>query len=305
MTLIELKYILATARELNYTRAAKACHVSQPTLSQAIKKFESRYRIQLFERHNQAITLTEAGKRVVLQATRVMNEVSQLVEITTEQQSQLSTPISFGAIHSVSPYILPDLIPRVKQLAPDMPMLIKEDITDTLLEEIKSAQLDVALLALPIHADSLLSLPIFQEEFYLALPSKHELSTEASISHADISQEDILLLGDGHCYREQVINACPECANKRPGSRTISGTSLETVRHMVASGLGISVVPAIATSEQFNVQNVCYRPFREEKKPHRQIALVWRKSFSRPKAISVIKKALLLSLKKAPVELLV
>ncbi|MFA7387624.1 MAG: hydrogen peroxide-inducible genes activator [Thiohalobacteraceae bacterium] len=296
MTLTELRYLVALAHTRHFGRAATSCFVSQPTLSVAIKKLEDELGVQLFERRKQEVSLTEIGARVVEQAQRVMEEVNAIKELANDGRDQLKGPLRLGAIYTLGPYLFPPLIPLLHERAPQMPLIIEENYTARLSERLRQGELDAALLALPFAEPGLVTLPLYDEPFVVVVPSSHPWSRRAAIPAGELAHEPLLMLGSGHCFRDQVMAACPGCGPRldHPNlAQTVEGTSLETIRHMVASGMGITVLPATAVAaDRYAQRLVTIRRF-EPPEPQRRVALVWRASFTRPKAIEVLRKAIL------------
>jgi len=295
MTLTELRYIVAVARERHFGRAARACFVSQPTLSIAIKKLEEELDVQLFERQASEITVTPVGEQVIAQAQRTLEAAEGVRQAAQQGKDQLSGPLRIGAIYTIGPYLFPDLIPRLRKLAPDMPLVIEENYTATLAEKLKHGELDVIILALPFREQGLLTLPLYEEPFVVLMPTAHPLTQRKTIKSAHLEKENVLLLGEGHCFRDQVLEACPACIPK-PGlegglANSIVGSSLETIRHMVVSGLGITVLPCTAAgADRYSQRLLAVRRFASPV-PRRAVALAWRVSFPRPKVIDVISEA--------------
>lgn len=298
MTLTELRYLVALAQQRHFGRAAEACFVSQPTLSVAIKKLESELGVELFERRRQEVTLTAAGERIVRQAERVLEEAAIIKELAEEGRDPLNGPLRVGAIYTVGPYLFPHLIPVLHERAPRMPLVIEENYTARLAERLRQGELDLIVVALPFAEQGIITLPIYDEPFVVVIPSGHPWQAREAIPAGALAEESLLLLGRGHCFRDQVLDACPACAHQGGADRlaqTVEGTSLETVRHMVASGLGITVLPATAAgADRYAQRLVAVRRFTAPE-PQRRIALAWRKSFPRPKAIEEVRQAILAS----------
>lgn len=298
MTLTELRYLVALAQQRHFGRAAEACFVSQPTLSVAIKKLESELGVELFERRKQEVTLTAAGERIVRQAERVLEEAAAIRELAEEGRDQLNGPLRVGAIYTVGPYLFPHLIPVLHERAPHMPLVIEENYTARLAERLRQGELDLIVIALPFTEQGIITLPIYDEPFVVVIPSGHPWQEREAIPVGALAEESLLLLGRGHCFRDQVLDACPACAHEAGTDRlaqTVEGTSLETVRHMVASGMGITVLPATAAgADRYAQRLVKIRRFAPPE-PQRRIALAWRKSFPRPKAIEAVRQAILAS----------
>jgi len=296
VTLTELKYIVAVARERHFGRAAQSCFVSQPTLSIAIKKLEEELGVQLFERQASDISVTPVGELIIAQAQRTL-EAAEGVKLAAQQgKDQLSGPLRIGAIYTIGPYLFPDLIPRLRKHAPDMPLVIEENYTATLAEKLKRGELDVIILALPFSDQGLVTLPLYEEPFVVLMPSAHPLTQRKSVRSRDLEQETVLLLGAGHCFRDHVLEACPACVPKPATagnlSSTIVGSSLETIRHMVVSGLGVTVLPCTAAgADRYSQRLLAIRRFASPV-PSRTVALAWRVSFPRPKVIDVIARSI-------------
>ncbi|KHF25982.1 hydrogen peroxide-inducible genes activator [Solemya velum gill symbiont] len=300
MTLTELRYIVAVARERHFGRAAETCFVSQPTLSVAIKKLEQELGVTLFERGAGDITVTAVGELVVAQAQHVIEEASKIQEISSQQSDQLSGPLRIGAIYTIGPYLFPEMIPRITSKAPDLRMAIEENYTSVLTARLKQGDLDVVIISLPYEESGIMTMPLYSEPFVLLLPSSHPLNQpKHDIKRKEIASESVLLLGKGHCFRDQVLEYCPEChqtADTTDPIRNIEGGSLETIRYMVASGLGITVLPCTAAgADRFSQRLVSIRRFAGEP-PNRTVALAWRKSFPRPDVIALLKASILSSL---------
>lgn len=291
MTLTELRYVLTLAQEKHFGRAAKVSHVSQPTLSVAINKLESELGVSIFERDRNHVRITEIGKQIVAQAQRVLDEVSQIQDIAQGGKSQLDTPLKVGAIYTIGPYLFPNIIPKLKKIAPEMPLIIQEDYTANLRVKLLRGELDAIFISLPFSDTGVVTQALYDEPFVVLMRKDHPLSKKDSIKPSELDADEMLLLGEGHCFRNQVIEVCPNCYPDDSANHTIDGTSLETLRHMVASGNGISVLPSTATQIQFYKSILCTKPFAG-KVPQRRIALAWRVSFTRPKAIGALIRAL-------------
>ena len=293
MTLTELRYIDMLARERHFGRAAEKCHVSQPTLSVALKKVEQRYGVTLFERSTADVRLTPIGEQIARQAARVLEEASRLKEIAMLGKDPLVGALRLGVIYTIAPYLLPRLIPSLHAIAPKMPMYLQENFTVNLTEQLRRGELDVIVVAQPFEEPGLVSLPVYDEPFCVALPSGHPLTILDEISPEEVASENLLLLGNGNCFRDQVVQACPHLSEPGGIEGAIEGSSLETVRHMVASGAGISVVPvSAARSWPQNEPLLQFRPFTEPQ-PFRRIVIAWRASFPRPQAIDALRAAVL------------
>ncbi len=296
MTLTELRYIVAVARERHFGKAAKACFVSQPTLSIAIKKLEEELGVQLFERRASDVTLTPVGQQVVEQAQRALEAADGVKQVAQQGKDQLAGPLRIGAIYTVGPYLFPELIPVLRKQAPKMPLFVEENYTSVLTEKLKRGDLDVIIIALPFREQGLVTLPLYKEPFVVLMPSAHPLTQRKTIKASQLENETVLLLGAGHCFRDHVLEACPACVPK-PGlegdlEHTIEGSSLETIRHMVVSGLGVTVLPCTAAgADRYSQRLLAIRRFSSPV-PSRTVALAWRVSFPRPKAIDAVTRSI-------------
>lgn len=295
MTLTDLRYLIALARERHFGRAAEKCHVSQPTLSVAVKKVEEELGVQLFERGATEVKITAIGQRIVAQAEKVLLEAAQIPEIASAGKDPLAGPLRLGVIYTIGPYLLPRLIPRVHRLAPKMPLIIQENFTTRLAELLKRGELDVVILSLPFEEVGIVAQPVYDEPFRVLIPTEHPWAGLERIDPDSLADEQLLLLGAGNCFRDQVLEVCPQCRNVSGLQRTLEGSSLETIRHMVATGLGVTVLPSSAADE-LPAQNplVAVRPFSDPE-PTRRVALAWRVTYPRSGAIDVLRSAILAS----------
>jgi len=293
MTLSELKYIVALAQQRHFGRAAEHCNVSQPTLSVAIKKLESELGISLFERSKNAVNVTPLGEKIVRQAQVVLEGVRGVQDLAAGGKDQLKGPLKMGAIFTIGPYLYPHLIPQIQKLAPEMPLYIEEDYTKNLRKKLRDGELDIIIIALPFTEPDVLCKALYEESFEVLLPQQHPWLKHKTINPDLLPHSDLMLLGDGHCFRDQVLELCPALAkhqNSRLGAVT-QGSSLETLRHMVASGMGITVLPKSATGTAHYAKGLLEtRPFKRPT-PSRTVAIAWRASFPRPKVIDLISEA--------------
>lgn len=296
MTLTELRYVVAVARERHFGRAAEACFVSQPTLSVAVKKLEDELGVLLFERGPGEVSVTPAGQRVVEQAQRVLEESARIKEIAAEQSDPLAGPLRLGAIYTIGPYLLPKLIPLLRRSAPTMQLHIQENFTHRLGEMLRSGEVDVILVALPFEAPGIATQAVYDEPFVIAFPKGHPWEHRKRVSSEELARESLLLLGEGHCFRDQVLDIC-HVVRERGGAprnaiaRTLEGGSLETIRQMVASGVGVTVLPATSVGAGGG-DLVRIVPFARPI-PVRRVVLAWRRSFPRPEAIEALRRAIL------------
>lgn len=299
MTLTELRYIVTLAREKHFGRAAERCHVSQPTLSVAVKKLEDELGIALFERSKSRIRVTETGARIIDQAQRVLDQVGLIRDMAQDGKNQLNSPLKVGAIYTIGPYLFPHFLPELRRSAPEMPLFIEENYTANLRQKLRQSELDAIIVALPFEEPEVVTLPLYDEPFVVLLPAGHRLARKKALTADELAQEQLLLLGPGHCFRDQVLESCPplvEAVTARSATPSgpalvTEGSSLETIRHMVASGLGITVLPlSAATAVQYQEDILAVRPFVAPV-PFRTVALAWRVTFPRPKAIDVLSLA--------------
>lgn len=295
MTLTELRYIVTLAQERHFGRAAERCHVSQPTLSVAVKKLEEELEIPLFERSKSTIQVTPLGEKIIAQAQRVLEQSRLIYEMASAGKDQLSNPLRIGAIYTIGPYLFPHLIPALADIAPQMPLYIEEGMTGTLRAKLKNGELDVIIVALPFTETDIVTKPIYEEQFEVLIPANHRWVEREAIRKEELLEERLLLLGEGHCFRDQILEACPAITQKlnNPNNTLIAeGGSLETIRHMVASRLGITVLPQSALgTDQYENAMLESRPFVDPA-PSRTVAIAWRASFPRPKAIDALVDAI-------------
>ncbi|WP_119153152.1 LysR substrate-binding domain-containing protein [Caldimonas tepidiphila] len=294
MTLTELRYIVAVAREKHFGRAAEACFVSQPTLSVAIKKLEEELDVKIFERGTSEISVTPLGEDIVRQAQAVLEQAAAIKEIAKRGKDPLAGPLRLGMIYTIGPYLLPDLVKQVIERVPQMPLMLQENFTAKLLEMLRTGELDCAILAEPFPETGLAAAPLYDEPFLVAVPKSHPLAKRESISSEELKRETMLLLGTGHCFRDHVLEVCPEYARFSSDAegirKSFEGSSLETIKHMVASGMGITVVPQLSVPAGGS-EHVVYVPFSDPV-PTRRVVLVWRRTFPRYEAIAALRNAI-------------
>ena len=297
MTLTELRYIVAVARERHFGRAAESCFVSQPTLSVAIKKLEEELGIALFERGTGEVTPTPMGARIVEQAQRVIEQAQVIREIAKAGKDPLAGPLKLGMIYTVAPYLLPQLVKILHKRAPRMPLVLQENYTHVLRERLKQGEVDAAVLALPFEEPGFAIPPLYDEPFVVAVPRAHRWATRKSIAPDELKRETMVLLGAGHCFRDHVIEVCPELGRFQAAGdgmqQSFEGSSLETIRQMVASGIGLTVLPSSSVPAKTPRDSLlAYVPFTRPV-PRRRVVLVYRKSFPRLQAIDALRGAVL------------
>ncbi len=293
MTLTELKYIVAVAQHKHFGRAAKACFVSQPTLSLGIKKLEEELGLNIFEREaRNELRITEQGERIIEQAQKVLDQAAHLKILAQTHQDPLSAPLRLGAIYTIAPYLLPKLIPLLRKRAPQMQLRLEENFTAVLSEQLKQGKLDVIIIALPFDEPGVVTQALYDEPFEAAVPNNHPWAELEQVNAEELAAESLILLGPGHCFRDQVLQSCPMCSSSGNLQESLAGGSLETIRHMVASGTGITVLPSSSNQKSMYNNLISMIPFREPA-PRRRVALAWRKGFTRPEAIEVLRQEIL------------
>jgi LysR family hydrogen peroxide-inducible transcriptional activator len=293
MTLTEMRYLVALARDRHFGKAAEACHVSQPTLSVALKKVEGQLGAALFERGATEVRITSFGERIVAQARRVLEEAVHLEEIAESGRDPLSGSLRVGVIYTIAPYLLPQLVPALHQQAPAMPLFLKEDFTANLIPALKAGELDVIVIALPFAEPGLVAQPVYQEPFRFVVPAEHPWAQRTDVSADEMDGQNLLLLGQGNCFRDQVLESCPRLATADALEHSLEGGSLETIRYMVASGAGVAVMPSTAADPLVGKEMMVRVLNFSGESPSRTVGLVWRVSFPRPQAIDAVRSALL------------
>lgn len=306
MTLTELRYIVAVAREKHFGRAAEACFVSQPTLSLAIKKLEEELELKLFERSANEVAVTPLGEEIVRQAQRVLEQAAAIKEIARRGKDPLAGPLKLGIIYTIGPYLLPDLVRQCIQRTPQMPLILQENFTVRLLEMLRTGEIDCAIIAEPFPDTGLALAPLYDEPFMAAVPAAHPLAQAEAVRAEDLQRETMLLLGNGHCFRDHVLQVCPEFARFSSDAegirKSFEGSSLETIKHMVASGMGVTLVPRLgvpadavrARARTGDESHVRYLPITDAhggEPPKRRVVLAWRRSFTRYEAIAALRNA--------------
>ncbi|CAN8140183.1 hydrogen peroxide-inducible genes activator [Thiomicrorhabdus sp. 6S2-11] len=296
MTLSELRYIIAVAKEKHFRKASETCFVSQPTLSVAVKKLEEELGVILFERRKQDVIVTPIGKKIIDLAEQIIERTQDIKTIAQESQGDLSSQLKIGAIYTVAPYLLPKFIPEFNKQSPNIPLIIEENYTHVLAEKLQSGELDLAIISLPFQEPNIETMPLYQEPFKVVIPPQHELAKKDSkISLNQIKDETVLLLGAGHCFRDQVVETYPNLMHMNYQSdrlqKTFEGSSLETIRYMVASGVGISIFPCTSLSERDeNLFKI--RELAAKDQANRVVALAWRKTFPRTEVLAAFKKVI-------------
>ena len=280
MTLTDLRYLVTLAELRHFAKAAAACFVSQPTLSIAIKKLEDELNLVLFERHRHDVLITPAAEPIIAQAKVVLHEADLLKQMAQAQRDEFAQPLRLGAIFTVAPYVFPSLIPALHQSAPQLLLYLEENYTHVLSDKLANGDLDVILVAAPFELPESQSQVLFSEEFYLLTPKNHEFTNKKRVLASDVADSPMLMLGEGHCFRDQILAACP-----MSNPKLNNGNSLETLRFMVANGLGLTLIPAISVPYLVNDSLAAHAIYPA---PKRQIMAVWRRRFPRPQALRVL-----------------
>jgi LysR family hydrogen peroxide-inducible transcriptional activator len=270
------------------------CFVSQPTLSVAVKKLEDELGVQIFNRHSGDITLTPQGQLLIEQAHRVLDETKRFSELAKIGVDPMKGPLRLGAIYTIAPYLLPNLVRHVKDSLPGISLFLYETFTSSILEMLKQDELDCAILAEPFNTNGLEIIPLYDEPYMVTVPSNHEWSSRSTISPHELATQNMLLLGAGHCFRHHVLEVCPELNRAKflleDGPKNFEGSSLETIRQMVMGGIGISVLPRTAVSEIHLKESLIKYIRFTQPEPVRRIVLANRKGIVRTPAIQALAK---------------
>lgn len=285
MKLSALRYLVAFADEGSFSRAAEHCQISQPTLSVALQNLEARWGVTLIERTKGHATLTELGYQVVAQARRALDEARRVEQIARSGADPLRGELRLGVIHTIGPYLLPELIGAMRRTVPQMTLYIEESMTALLADYLKYGTVDAAIIALPFDLPGIVTRPLYDESFRVIVPRGHPWEGRARIASDEVRGGDVLVLKAGNCFRDQVLDACPDISHAEGSMH--QGHSIETIRCMVASGYGISVLPAGALAEPYRSPLVVDIPF-ESPEPARRVALAWRRGFTRRQAIEAL-----------------
>jgi LysR family transcriptional regulator, hydrogen peroxide-inducible genes activator len=296
MTLTELRYIVALAQEQHFGRAAERCNVSQPTLSIAVKKLEDELGVALFERGKQGVLVTPLGTRIVAMAGDVLEKTAEIKDVAAADSDQIDGPLALGTLPTIGPYLLPQFIPLLQEMTAQLPLYVEEAMQASLTDKLRSGDLDAILVTAPFNEPDIVTQVLFDEPFVVLLPARHRLAGKHEIAASDLDPAEVLLLDEGHAFREQVLAAFPHL---RPEDAPVGakrgpmrGSTLETLRHMVASGLGLAILPQAAAHIPLYAPNLLItKPFTEPA-PKRTLVLAWRVSFPRHKAIDVLRRAI-------------
>ncbi len=287
MNLRDLQYLVAVADQQHFGKAAEQCHVSQPTLSMQLKKMEEYLGVQLFERTNKRVMITPTGEKIAERARQVLRDTQEIRDIAKTAQDPYAGEFRLGAFPTLAPYFLPQVLPAIARKLPKLKLLLVEEKTEQLLDKLKAGTLDAALVALPIEEEGFGSAALFDDPFLLAVPLSHPLAKHKHVNQNDLKGERLLLLEEGHCLRNQALEVCSLMGGFE--QQDFRATSLETLRQMVASGVGITLIPKLAMRKK---DGIAYIPFA---KPaiSRTIGLVWRKTTTRKSCIEAMTRLIL------------
>lgn len=291
MNIRDLKYLIAVAEHKHFGKAAQQCFVSQPTLSGQIKKLEDELSVTLFERTNRSVEITSIGESILQHALQIIELTEGIHQLASFQSDVLAGPLKLGAILTISPYLMPLLLMPLKQQVPQMQLVLSEEMTDSLTARLLNHEIDAALLATEVNDSHLCSIALYDEPFWLAYPSDNPPSDSKIISQLDLENIDLLLLSDGHCLADQAMSICHlQRRNTRSELADLRAASLETLLQLVATGMGSTLVPALALAGSWTSNpNILYTQLKLPD-AFRRISLVYRKSFPRPQAIEILAK---------------
>lgn len=286
VTLRQLQYLLAIQQSKNFVKAAKMCHVTQPTLSMQLQQLEENLNTRLVERAQKKVMMTPAGVHVAEIAQKMLDQAAEIEEVCRREKALLEGEVTLGVIPTVAPYFLPRILPNLQKQYPHLKLYLKEGQTEDLSEMLDAGEIDVAFLALPVD-EKFAEKVVFEEDFVVALPQDHPLTTKKELTIQDIQANDLMLLEEGHCLRDQALEICKMMPHKSQNV-DFRATSLETLKHMVANGLGITLLPRLAVDE-----NASYvtRPFKGAD-PKRQIGLLYRRTSPRKTELMLLAKSL-------------
>jgi LysR family hydrogen peroxide-inducible transcriptional activator len=286
----DLHYLVAVADTRHFGRAAAACHVSQPTLSAQLKKLEQYLGVQLIERGTRRASMTTAGERIVARARAMLEASDDIVEIAKSFADPLAGRLRLALLPTIGPYLLPRVTPRLRKALPRLELMLYEYQTATLLARLRAGEIDAGILALPVDLDGLDVMPLYDEPFVLAAPSTHRLAKSGPLRTADLAGEAVLLLEDGHCLRDQALDVCNRVGMHE--KQDFRATSLETLRQMVASGVGVTLLPELATRGAYGAaRGIAVRAFARPA-PMRRIGAVWRTTSARREAIEAVARVI-------------
>jgi LysR family transcriptional regulator, hydrogen peroxide-inducible genes activator len=303
MTLQELRYLVALADKGHFIRAAEACNVSQPTLSTQLKKLEDYLGVTLFERNKHQLRPTPIGEQIIERARCALNVVEEIRDLAIRDHDPMNGPLRLGVIPTLGPYLIPHLLPALRGSFERLHLFLREDLTANLLERLRQGSLDALLLALPVRGEDLTVMSLFREAFVVALPREHPLGVHAQISEKALAGENVLLLEEGHCMRDQALAICGATSSDQ--REELKATSIETLRQMVAAGVGCTLLPQLAAIPgvgSIDTGLVHIRSFAPPE-PTRTIGLAWRHRYPREATIRGLAELILANLPRATVTL--
>lgn len=293
MTLTQLEYIIAVDNHRSFAKAARACHVTQPTLSMQVKKLEEDMGVLVFDRSKKPILTTDIGRRIVTQARTILRESSRIYELIKDEQDTVKGELRVGVIPTLGPYLLPQFLPDFMVKYPDVQLNIQELLSEEIIEKLKADQLDIGLLVTPLNIDGFTELPLFYETFVVYMSTSHPLSDRHKIDFDDLNMEDMWLLQEGHCFRSQAVNICGEGQQETQRGLRFESGSLETLRRIVEKQYGYTLLPELATMElSEELYNRHVRTFRNPQ-PVREVSIVLRRSFMKRRLVDILQKSIL------------
>lgn len=286
LKLKDLRYLVAVADTRHFGRAAARCFVSQPTLSSQLRKLEESLGVQLIERRPRRVALTDAGEEIAQRAREMLQTAEAIVTVSQTRRDPLAGQLRVALLPTIGPYLLPHVALRLRKALPRLELMLYEYRTEALLEHLHSGDIDMGILALPVHDEALMTRELYEEPFVLAMPESHRLAGRAHVKIEDLNDETLLLLEDGHCLRDQALAVCARSSAHE--KQDFRATSLETLRQMVAAGVGVTLLPALASRGAYgSARGMVTRPFSRPV-PSRRIGAVWRKSSARSQAIEAV-----------------
>ncbi len=292
MNLRDLRYLVAVADEKHFGRASEKCHVSQPTLSAQIRKLEDYLGVPIFERTKKSVSVTPVGMQIIERARKALAEADSIFNIAEENKNGLSGPFRLGAIPTICPYLMPEVLPALRKSYPDLQLIISEDVTDHLLAKLHANEVDAAILATVPPPGDLEEIALFEEPFMAVLPADHPLAHQSELSQADLLSTEMLLLTEGHCFRDQALDVCARETDEDDDASDVRATSLETLLHLVAAGHGATLIPRMAMRSPWTEEErLVFRPISAGD-AKRDLRLVVRSTFPRKEAAQAIAKIL-------------
>jgi LysR family hydrogen peroxide-inducible transcriptional activator len=285
----DLQYVVAVAESESISRAANACAITQPALSERIKRIESTLGVELFERSTRKLRITPTGERLVAKARELLDQAVTIDEIVAEAGKPLAGPLRVGIIATLGPYLVPHILPPMRQKYPDLELILQEGLTDSLVESLQAGSVDIVIAAAPVHGSGIEQILLFHETFVLAIPIGHNLAKRKTVNVSDLCGDDMVLLEDGHCLSGQALEVCP--AKQRHNRNRLHAMTLETLRHMVAAGAGYTLLPSLAVGTKPALRKLIrYVELGGKRRYGRNIVAVYRKSFGRQDDVRLLAK---------------